>query len=69
MAPVKATVIEPLLSPLMALAKAHARRAAASVVNADTAPEPPPPPLPGCVVRRRYELPPRRRAPWRWIVS
>jgi hypothetical protein len=69
MAPVKAPVIEPLLSPLMALAKAHARRAAASVVNADTAPEPPPPPLPGCVVRHRYELPPRRRAPWRWIVS
>jgi hypothetical protein len=33
------------------------------------APEPPPPPLPGCVVRRRYELPPRRRAPWRWILS
>jgi len=24
--------------------------------------------LPGCVVLRQYELPPRRRAPWRWLL-
>jgi hypothetical protein len=69
MAPVKAPVMEPLMSPHIALAKAHARRALTSAAKAETRPEPPPPPLPGCVVRRRYELPPRRRAPWRWIVS
>jgi hypothetical protein len=65
MAPVKA----PLMSPLLALAKANARRTRAVRAKADAAPEPPPPPLPGCVVRRRYELPPRRRPPWRWILS
>jgi len=70
MAPVKPPVMESLMSPLMALAHAHARRVAVSVGKADAAPEPPaPPPLPGCVVRRRYELPPRPRAPWRWILS
>ena len=67
-APVKAPLMETLMSPLMALAKANAHRAATSVAKADVAPESTPPPLPGCVVRRRYELPPRRRAPWRWIV-
>ena len=30
--------------------------------------KPPAPPLPGCVVLRWYELPPRRRAPWRWVL-
>jgi hypothetical protein len=25
--------------------------------------------LPGCVVLRQYELPPRRRAPWRWLIT
>jgi hypothetical protein len=69
-APVKAPVMEPLMSPLMALAKASALRKAALVAKVDmVAPEPVPLRLPGCVVRRRYELPPRRRAPWRWMLS
>jgi hypothetical protein len=67
-APVRASVMEPLMSPLMALAKVNALRKGASVAKAERAPEPPPLRLSGCVVRRRYELPPRRWAPWRWIL-
>jgi hypothetical protein len=69
LAPVKVPVMEPLTSPLIALAKANALRTAASVAKVDTAPEPRLSALPGCVVRRRYELPPRRWAPWRWILT
>ena len=66
---VKAPLMEPLMSPLTWQANANVRRTSVSVARTDTAAEPPPPPFSGCVVRHRYELPPRRRAPWRWILS
>jgi hypothetical protein len=44
-------------------------RASAPVAKREiVAPQSQPLRLPGCVVLRQYELPPRLRAPWRWLL-
>ena len=52
-----------IVQPL-ARASAPKAKVATAVVRSEAQPLR----LSGCVVRRQYELPPRRRAPWRWLL-
>jgi hypothetical protein len=55
-------------APWVGIVRPLLRATASSVATALAEPQSHPLRLPGCVVLRQYELPPRRRAPWRWLL-